>query len=144
MERTEESNMKTSVAFNEIVDLFFLTVRECIESVTLPTGENLLPTLWASLVIFLASLVCHLFDLISLIRWQGALIACVFLFILFLIERRGAYEVSRVYRIVKSRASAVTRRAAGASATVPVNRGTNPGDEIENPTDGHSSSGVAL
>lgn len=144
MERTEERNMKTSSAFNEIVDLFFLTVRECVESVTLPTGENLLPTLWAALVVFLASLVCHLLDLVSLIRWQGALIACAFLFILFLIERRGAYEVSRVYRIVKSRASAVTRRTAGASAIVPVNRGTNPGDEIENPTDGHSDSSVAL
>lgn len=118
------------ITLDDVLDLFFETLKNCIESITLPTGSNLVPTFIYSFVIFVASVVSRLSGHITFVDWRGALIATILLLILALIERKGVNEISRLYRAVKSGTAALKGRAKGSGTPVEAHRGTNPGDEV--------------
>lgn len=126
------------MSVEDFIDLLFDTLRECIESITLPTGSNLIPSFLYSLLMFVASGVCALMDWPSFVRWQGALIATLLLLGLAIIERRGEDEISRLYRAVKSGASAVKKRAKRPSSSVEAVRGADVGDAMSEPDSGRS------
>lgn len=121
---------------DEVLDIFFEVLKNSIESITLPTGENLVPTFVYSFFIFLVSSICTLLSGWSFIDWRGALIATILLLILAIIERRGVNEISRLYRVVKSGATTLKKRTARSGAPVKACGGTNPGDEMLEEGDG--------
>lgn len=118
------------ITLKEVLDLFFQMLKGCVESVTLPMGDQLVPTFIYAFVIFVASLISRLLGVVSLVRWQGALIAVILLAILAIIERRSVDEISRLYRVVKSGATALKERAKRPGTAVETDGGTNPGDEM--------------
>lgn len=124
---------------DEILDIFFEVLKNTIESITLPTGENLVPTFVYSFFIFLVSLICALLIGWSFIDWRGALVATILLLILAIIERRGVNEISRLYRVVKSGATTLKKRTARPGTPVEARGGTNPGDEVLEEGDGPSA-----
>lgn len=124
----------------EAVNLFFLTINDIIDNITLPTGNSLIPTTVFSFAIFVLSLLSRLIFHASFFDWRGALIATILLLIVCIIEGRGKDEISRLRRIVATGASNIKERAAGASAYLTAHRGTASGKEelgqTERPTDG--------
>lgn len=115
---------------DEWLDLFFNMVKEVVETITLPTGKQLVPALCFSAIITAVSTLAKVFDLpgSGWVDWRGALLATAILFVLFFIERRGYVEVSRLYRVAKTRVVAAAQRAKGSSPDVEDAGGFNPGD----------------
>lgn len=129
---------------DDILDIFFDMLRECVESITLPTGENLLPTFIYSVVISVAAVLCNLTNTLSLINWKGALIATGLFAILLLLERKGNNEISRLYRAADTGSAGAEGRAERSGSPLETCRGTNPGDETAEPRDGSSDSDYAV
>lgn len=100
---------------NDLITLLFTVLKESVDTVTLPTGKNLLPSLKYSCIILLASSLSKIFGLFTFISWQGALLGVVCLLCLCYIERSEDNEVSRLYRDVKLRANDIKRRATRSS-----------------------------
>jgi hypothetical protein len=114
-----------------IADALLEIFRTCIESIIMPTGKLLLPTLGFSFIITAVSFCSELFDVAHFIEWEGAAIATVLLLGLCIIEKGEENEVSRMYRAAQSRVTGITRRRKNAGAC----------DEIEGHTDGIGTSG---
>ena len=95
---------------DSIITILYTVLKECIDSITLPTGKTLLPSLKFSVGIFLVTLVSNLFSIYTVISWQGAGLACICLLGLCYIERSEDNEVSRLYRDVKLRSKDIARR----------------------------------
>jgi hypothetical protein len=119
------------VTFDEVLDIFFAMLQECIESITLPIGKNLIPTFLFSFTMFVVSILCDLFGWLSLVDWRGALLATALLFVLVILERKDANEISRLYRVVESGIAALKRGKEKSGATPETHRGRNPGDECD-------------
>lgn len=114
---------------DNLLDIFFQMLRDIVESITLPTGKNLLPSFFYALAITLAALASKLAGFpVTFVDWRGGAIATVALGVLVFIERRGMDEVSRLYRVAKSRAATAAKRAKGPSPAVEAPGGLNPGD----------------
>lgn len=96
---------------NDILDSLFQMVQDIIESITLPTGQTLMPAFFASVIITFSAMASQLVFDFSCVDWRGGLLAILCLGVLVFIERRGMNEVSRLYRAAKSRAVAVAARA---------------------------------
>lgn len=101
---------------DELIEILYTVIKESIDSLVLPTGNTLLPSLAFSGIIFSVSLISDILDIYSFISWQGAGIACLSLFALTLIERREDNEVSRLYRNAQLRAERVKSRLTSASS----------------------------
>lgn len=106
--------------------------RDVIATITLPTGKHLIPSTIFAAIITVASVLNEFFwkpyDWLFAVDWRGALIATLTLATLLFVERRGYVEVSRLYRIAKSRAKDLAERAKRPSADVEDAGGLNPGD----------------
>lgn len=87
---------------DQVVEAILEVVKTCVDNLTLPTGKTLLPAFMYSFIIFVLSGLLSLFNLLTFVRWQGALIATILLGCLCYIERRGENEISRLYRTFKS------------------------------------------
>lgn len=128
------------MSWDDVLDVFFNTIEDIVESITLPTGDSLVPTFIYSVVITVASLVSRVLFKFSFLDWRGAAIATVLLLGLAIIERRGINEVSRLCRAVKSGTTTLKEWSKGSGPSVKVTRGTNPGDEMQEEVDGPTSS----
>ena len=106
--------------------------RDVIATITLPTGQQLIPSTIFAAIITVASVLNNFFwkpyPWFFAVDWRGALIATLTLATLLFIERRGYVEVSRLYRAAKSRAKGLAERAKRPSADVEDAGGLNPGD----------------
>ena len=112
-----------------VLDTFYTMWKEIIDTITLPTGKQLAPALCFSAGITGISIIGAIRDWpLQLVDWRGGLFATIALAILFFVERRGYLEVSRLYRIAKSRAKDFAKRPAGSSTDVEDAGGCNPGD----------------
>ena len=116
--------------WDRVLDVFFDMVQDIVESITLPTGNSLVPTFIYSAIIAVASVVSRFISPITFIDWRGALIATVLLLILAVIEGRGVNEVSRLYRVVKTGTAALKERTKRPGSALEAPGGTNPGDEV--------------
>lgn len=96
---------------DSILDAFYQMVKDIIEGITMPTGQGLMPTFFYALGITVLSMVFTILDVVPVFDWRGGLVATGALGVLVFIERRGMNEVSRLYRVAKSRAAAVASRA---------------------------------
>lgn len=96
---------------DDFLDAMLEMIKDIIESFTLPTGATLLPSFFISLGITVISGACALLDEFRFIDWRGGLVATLCLGVLVFIERRGMNEVSRLYRVAKSRVATVASRA---------------------------------
>lgn len=123
--------MKRTDTIDTMLDVFFTMLRECIESITLPTGQTLVPTFIYSCVIAVASLLCHFCHVLSVIDWRGALLAAVLLSVLAMLERRGKSEVSKLYRTAKSNITAVKSRAEGLSSSIRIKKRADTSEQSE-------------
>ncbi len=113
----------------QLLDMFFQMVKEVVETITLPTGKQLPVSLCFSSFITVVAAISKWRDWpFQLVDWRGALLATAILGTLFFVERRGYVEVSRLYRVAKTRAVAVAQRAKGPGADQQVAGGRNPGD----------------
>lgn len=121
---------------HDALDIFFEMLKSCIESITLPTGENLVPTFLYSFIIFIASVVSNKLGILSLVDWRGALIATILLLILAAIERRGVHEISRLYRAVRSGTTVFKERAAGPGADLTAGGSAHAGNGLHEESDG--------
>lgn len=128
--KSEGVKKALSKVLDAVVDVFFQTLEDMVSTITLPTGEALVPTFVYALILTVVSIVSRLVLGISCWDWRGALLATVLLLGLAIIERRGVNEISRLYRAVKSGTTALKKRAKGPSAHLEAVRGTNPGDEM--------------
>ncbi len=124
--------------WDRVLDVFFDMVQDIVESITLPTGNSLVPTFIYSAVITGASVVSRFVSPITFIDWRGALIATVLLLILAIIEGRGVNEVSRLYRVVKTGTATLKERTKRSGSALEAPRGTNPGDEVPEEVGGSS------
>ena len=106
------------ITLDDVLDVFFDMLKDCVENITLPVGASLIHTLMYSTGIFAVSLICRLLGMICVIRWQGALTASVLLLILVIIERKGESEVLRLYRVVKAGAASLKGREARPSSDI--------------------------
>lgn len=88
---------------DNIITILYTVLKECIDSITLPTGKTLIPSLKFSVGIFMLTLAFSVFNVYTVICWQGAGLACLCLLGLCYIERSGDNEISRLYRDVKLR-----------------------------------------
>ena len=88
---------------DNIITILYTVLKECIDSITLPTGKTLIPSLKFSVGIFMLTLAFSVFNVYTVICWQGAGLACLCLLGLCYIERSGNNEISRLYRDVKLR-----------------------------------------
>lgn len=102
---------------DELIEILYTVIKESVDSLVLPTGNTLLPSLAFSGIIFFISLISDILDIYSFISWQGAGIACLSLFALTLIERREDNEVSRLYRNAQLRAERVKSRLTSAGSS---------------------------
>ena len=116
--------------WDRVLDVFFDMVQDIVESITLPTGNSLVPTFIYSAIITVASVVSRFISPITFIDWRGALIATVLLLILAIIEGRGVNEVSRLYRVVKTGTATLKERTKRPGSALEAPGGTNPGDEV--------------
>lgn len=111
---------------------FITAWREVISTITLPTGKQLVPSTIFAAIITVVSVLNEFFwkpyDWFFFVDWRGALIATLTLTTLLFIERRGYVEVSRLYRIAKSRAKDIAERAKRPGADAEDAGGLNPGD----------------
>lgn len=122
---------------DNLLDIFFQMLKDVIESITLPTGANLLPSFFYALAILVATVLGTLFDWpIVVVSWQGAAIATLALGVLVFIERRGMDEVSRLYRAAKSRIDTAKKGTTRPSPALQAEGGTNPGDEDDTASGG--------
>jgi hypothetical protein len=117
--------------FDDGLDVFFTMLRQCVQSITLPTGKSLIPAFIYASGMFVVSLICQLIHVFSVINWKGALIAALLLLVLVMIERRESYEISRLYSAVKSGTLAVKGRAAGFGAAYKAGGSAVIGDKSE-------------
>lgn len=106
------------ISLKDILDIFFETLKNCVENITLPTGDTLVPTCFYAAGITVASAICKALGVFSIVCWQGALIATILLAILAYIERREHCELLKLYRSAESSIAAIKKRAKGASAYV--------------------------
>lgn len=99
------------MTIDDLLDMFYQMLKDIIEGITLPTGANLIPSTGIAGAITAGSIACELTGNVAFIDWRGALLATVSLMALVFIERRGMNEVSRLYRVAKSRIATVAARA---------------------------------
>lgn len=115
----------------EVLNILFTMWKEVIETVTLPTGKQLVPsTIFAAVITGVAvvnAIWCPV-PWLAFIDWRGGLVATLALATLLFIERRGYVEVSRLYRVAKSRAADIAQRAKRPGTHVEDAGGRNPGD----------------
>lgn len=138
--KSEGVKKALSKILDDVVDVFFQTLEDMVSTITLPTGDGLIPTFVYALILTVTSIVSQLVLGISCWDWRGALLATVLLLGLAIIERRGVNEISRLYRAVKSGTTALKKRAEGSGAHLEAVRGTNPGDEMSEEGGGSSDS----
>ena len=106
------------ISLKEVLDIFFEMIESCVKNITLPTGDTYLSTLLYSAVIFVVSAISKLLGVITVVHWQGALLAVILLLVLAYIEGRGQSELSKLYRVAESSVTAVKKRAKSASARI--------------------------
>lgn len=119
------------ISLNDILDIFFETLKNCIENITLPTGDTLVPTCIYALGITVVSGICKALNIFSVVRWQGALIAFILLAILAYIERKEHSELLKLYRSAESGIAAIKERAKSASARAKTYNDSNTGSEVQ-------------
>lgn len=115
----------------QLLDILFKSIKDVIETITLPTGKSLVPSLIFASIITVISVVATIFKwpLRFLgVDWRGAMLATLTLGVLLFIERRGYVEVSRLYRAAKTRAADLAERAKRPGAHEPDAGGINAGD----------------
>jgi hypothetical protein len=109
-----------------IADAIMEILRTCVESIAMPTGKLLLPTLGFSASVTVVSAASKLLGLASFVRWEGAALATLLLLGLCVIEMGEENEVSKMYSTAKSRVRSIAGRRKNASA----------GGKIEGSADG--------
>lgn len=118
------------ISLKELLDIFFEMLESCVKSITLPTGDTCIPTLLYSTVIFVVSLLSKLLGVVTLVRWQGALIAVILLLVLAYIEGRGRSELSKLYRVAESGIATIKKRAKGTNTRVEAASGSEAGTDV--------------
>ena len=107
-----ESKINWEEIVEKVVSVLLQAFTEVVETITLPTGKQLISATIYAGVITGASIASRIFTPNwCFIDWRGAVLATLILGSLLFVERRGYVEVSRLYRIAKSRAEEFAQRA---------------------------------
>ena len=101
--------MKQKLAI--VLRALFESVKYSVEAFSLPTGKHLLPSLLFGVIILIVSIICALFKLPCVIEWPGALLGCLVLVTILIIERSERREVSAFYRAAANRVQSVIQGA---------------------------------
>lgn len=125
-----------------------------INDALMPTGKNLVPTLFFAVLIMIINVICELFKMGRAFSFGGCLCAVIVLLMLLIIERSEYSAVSKLYRNVELRVKDIKTRQQTVSARrkdgrTPgvraqhrgsVQRGAGDGREDEDDIDGFDSS----
>lgn len=114
-----ESKINWEEIAQQAIDIVLKACTDVVTTVTLPTGKQLISATIYAGIIAGASVASRIFTPDwCFIDWRGAVLAVLILGSLLFVERRGYVEVSRLYRIAKSRAGEIAQRAKRPSADV--------------------------
>lgn len=87
-----------------------------INDALMPTGKNLIPTLFFAVLIMVVNVICGLFEIGRAFSFGGCLCAVVVLLMLLIIERSEYSAVSKLYRNVELRVKDIKTRQQAVSA----------------------------
>lgn len=97
-------------------------IREMLQVIVgqalMPTGKNLLPTIYIACGITILEIVFGVLHWPHVLKWQGCLLAVIILVVILIIERSEYNAVSKLYRDAELRVKDLKERQQAASARI--------------------------
>lgn len=97
-------------------------IREMLQVIVgqalMPTGKNLLPTIYIACGITISEIVFDVLHWPHVLKWQGCLLAVIILVAILIIERSEYNAVSKLYRDAELRVKDLKERQQAASARI--------------------------